>query len=75
MTTNDGGPAFPSSVTFKDGGDQVTYEPGMSLRDWFAGHVMAGALADPSFDVPAEDVASLAYEVADAMLSAREASK
>lgn len=38
MTKDDGGPAFPTEQGFKPNGEwNQTYEPGMSLRDWFAG--------------------------------------
>ena len=44
MTTkNDGGPAFPRLDTESSCGAE-----GMTLRDWFAGQVMAGSLADGS---------------------------
>ena len=46
MSTNDGGPAFPvasraigNSDVFDIGG-----ESGMSLRDWFAGQIIARPL-------------------------------
>jgi len=32
---DDGGPAFPVDIVHGDG--SMTYHPGMSLRDWFAG--------------------------------------
>ena len=62
------GPAFPgrqpaSPVAFGIEG----YQPGMSLRDWFAGK----ALAMVTPDTP-DGKASEAYAVADAMLRARE---
>lgn len=65
-TTYTGGPAFPT-------GTGVTpYNPGMTLRDYFAAKAMQGMLADPTF--PDEmDIAGAAYEVADAMIKAREA--
>ena len=73
---DDGGPAFPCPrVTgqFRD--------PGMSLRDWFAGHALAGWLASFPSDEhhPAQDqsthscetVAKFSYIMADAMLAHR----
>jgi hypothetical protein len=53
---------------------------GMSLRDWFAGMAMQGMLANPNQDYAPlttksqEAVVSGAYEIADAMLAAREGS-
>ena len=71
---NDGGPAFPrpTYVAFEAGG--------MSLRDWFAGHALAGMAGEYrtaqmytcEFDETCESIAKSAYELADAMLKARE---
>lgn len=41
---NDGGPAFPGYVVQEDGSRQ--WHPGMSMRDWFAGQLLAGAIAN-----------------------------
>lgn len=79
---NDGGPAFPlmkSSLT------RVQQEPRlftqdyemigcMSLRDYFAGQVLAGILAGAETFGPfkdADDIALRSYRMADAMLAAR----
>lgn len=64
-----GGPAFPSDVL-----------DGMSLRDYFAAHALAGHLSNvvtvewASKDPAAmtQRLAQLSYEYADAMLAARE---
>lgn len=62
---NTGGPAFP-----------IMYcSEGMTLRDYFAGQVMAGALQNyltPKCRYTEREVASRAYRYADAMLAARE---
>lgn len=67
-TINDGGPAFPRA------GTGTTYsQEGMSLRDWFAGQALAWCLSE--FAGNAEDMkqpAEAAYQIADAMLRARE---
>jgi hypothetical protein len=72
---NDGGPAFPS---VGEGFGNPSYSaPGMTLRDWFAGQALAGAVGfSPSnpfrkYDQP-EDVAAACYRFADAVLAARE---
>lgn len=79
---NDGGPAFPHpefviDVTLEDGRRAArVYDanPGMSLRDWFAGQALAGLLANPNYGAPTpKQDASQAYQSADAMLKAREA--
>lgn len=47
----------------------------MTLRDWFAGHVVAGLYACPGTTGPNSMFCEEAYRIADAMLAAREASK
>jgi hypothetical protein len=47
-------------------------ERGMSLRDYFAGQALVGMWAHPANERPC-NIAAWAYEVADAMLAAREA--
>ena len=43
---NDGGPAFPvPSYVNSDGETHSSQIAGMSLRDWFAGHALAGLIA------------------------------
>lgn len=72
--------AFPSgpmgdSMTF-DGRTSWQYpgQPGMSLRDWFAGMAMQGRLADGDGDVYSDQlIADTSYWMADAMMEAREA--
>ena len=44
---------------------------GMSLRDYFAAKALQGLLADTNIKSSAEEFASRAYDVADAMLEAR----
>lgn len=65
---NNGGPAFPLQSI---GPDFAPGYSGMSLRDWFAGQALAGLLAHPSDENPA-DMPFAAYKLADAMLKARE---
>lgn len=72
MNTN----AFPS-------GEFAGYEPdrGMSLRDWFAGQALTGAMAmpinhglntiQPQSPMHASKAAEIAYRYADAMLAQR----
>ena len=78
--TKDGGPAFPQSVeSWRNSGvhkDIPAVPSGMSLRDWFAGKALAGMLANRDTVAPNGDhrpvLAMVAYEMADAMLKARE---
>lgn len=69
-----GGPAFPTEVWDAEGIPQHT--EGMTLRDYFAAKAMQGLLAAQIHgfnDRPAKGpFASMAYEMADAMLKARE---
>jgi hypothetical protein len=62
-------PAFPQLVLSNNG---AYVEGGMTLRDYFAAKAMQGILADPSTP-EIMDIAGAAYEVADAMMKAREA--
>jgi hypothetical protein len=65
MTKETGGPAFP--VVQGCGSDK-----GMTIRDYFAAKAMQGLLAaDTGYAMPAETIAELAYDQADAMLEAR----
>ena len=67
---NDGGPAFPYRETENSG--QYWHHYGMTLRDYFAGQALAGVLSD-WHPTATRQTASQAYEIADAMLAAREA--
>jgi len=60
-------PAFPYSV---DNGNTIKYVTGMTLRDYFAAKAMQ-ALIDN--DGLFSEISTQAYEIADAMLKAREA--
>lgn len=67
MSAKNGGQAFPS-------GEGVDYEPGMTLRDWFAGQALAGLCVGESDSYRLDGrrfTADAAYKMADAMLEAR----
>ena len=64
---DDGGPAFPHSSSPMRG--DLT-EWGMTLRDWFAGQALAGML-DRAYGIKCEIIAARSYEMADAMIAAR----
>ena len=73
-TINDGGPAFPcESYGHRNGKETTVPAQGMTLRDYFAGQVLVGALADPTCQPSPIELAKMAYRGADAMLAAREA--
>ena len=68
-TTNNGGPAFPIS----EANGANSGMPGMTLRDYFAAKAMQSYLLDKDRDsFTFEQWANAAYEMADAMLEARE---
>ena len=79
--TNDGGPAFPTAIELGESYAKVI-QPGMSLRDWFAGQALAGDMAAQGDvlgewlnDVNDEHInyrAVFFYRFADAMIAARE---
>ena len=64
-----GGPAFAATAT--SASDDVYHQSGTDLRDYFAANAMAGLIAH----VPADRVAALSYEAADAMIAARQEPK
>jgi len=66
-----GGPAFPTKV-YDVEREQLIREEGMTLRDYFAAKAMLGIMFDPGDVYTNENIALNAYEVADAMLKARE---
>jgi hypothetical protein len=77
--TNTGGPAFPMPW-YESDKYEVEGEPGMTIRDYFAGQALAGIALwnrgqGGSFvnADDAKDAGVLAYQLADAMLAAREA--
>lgn len=63
----DGGAAFPKALD-----PYGSASTGMSLRDWFAGHALAGVIASEGENMtPTGLAAQRAYGYADAMLAAR----
>lgn len=79
---DNGGPAFPGApsewidhpvhgrINRADIGESP--EPGMTLRDWFAGQVLSGFVQRPSYThADADTAAKFSYLYADAMLRAR----
>lgn len=70
-------PAFACAAGTPDNGD---WQSGMTLRDWFAGMALQGLLGNSAFvcsfyearDRPGITPPKLAFEMADAMLKARQ---
>ena len=48
------------------------HQEGMNLRDYFAARAMQGSLANTEVVMQDQDMAKWSYEMADAMLQARE---
>lgn len=77
MESKDGGPAFPGVgyITHGSGNFATKSEvhiPGMTLRDYFAGKALIALQPRTLTDSDRDCVGSLCYELADAMLRARE---
>ena len=74
---DDGGAAFPAIIPPQMTGIVINVDPGMSLRDWFAGQALAGMLdagrLQGKGDIAA--AAELTYAISDAMLTARKQGK
>ena len=69
---NTGGPAFPVNQQLPEGMANLTPETGMTLRDYFATTALQGICASgPTADFSNERLAIEAYDLADAMLKAR----
>ena len=81
----DGGPAFPGNSDTcggsflheaRDPNTGLPYfvivNPGMSLRDWFAGMALFGAGTLWRNCITEQDVTKNAYRIADAMIAERE---
>ena len=74
---NTGGPAFPVNRPVAPEGtpyaESMVISDGMTLRDYFAAKAMVGIIAHPNGPAGLwDDCALQAYEMADAMLEARE---
>ena len=70
------GSAFPSEQhECQDNTWNQTFDPGMTLRDWFAGMVLGGQwdgrFPDDISPSTVQRVAEACYEIADAMLKER----
>lgn len=66
-----GGPAFPRTGFDLGGADVWPPVDGMTLRDYFAAKAMQGLLAADFQYAHINDVATLAHQLADAMLAER----
>ena len=53
-------------------GHEETINEGMNLRDYFAGQIIVGFLANNKTDYSSKLIVELAYELADAMMKVRE---
>ena len=71
MAKSDGGWAFPAPAGIGDGDNM--FQPGMSLRDYFAGQALAGNLANHQLTWPKYpvDLVEDCFKLADAMIAKR----
>jgi hypothetical protein len=67
--SNDGGVAFPVPDSYHANGMVQYGANGMTLRDYFAGQALTGAV---QFGESPRQLADRCYQMADAMLAARE---
>jgi hypothetical protein len=67
--------AFPFGTISELTGQPINgcFSPGMTLRDYFAAKAMQGLLANEGAPQVYREAGRMAYELADAMLKAREA--
>lgn len=68
----DGGPAFPHPAGWRR---NPAIHDGMSLRDWLAGQALLAAwqgFDKGYYEGDNADIAACAYQIADAMLAARD---
>ncbi len=63
MKIDDAGPAFPSEI--------APFNPGMSLRDWFAGQALTNVVFSPWSRTDMGEAANSCYQMADAMIAQR----
>ena len=73
MTTDTGGPAFPSGTDFYGGSNKEYGKRGLTLRDYFAAKVMQGLISSirAGETWSNSEIARLAYMTAEAMLKER----
>ena len=73
MSKDYGGHAFPIQAYTRPNGDFQWEQEGMTLRDWFAGKALEShsyhTSIPPDEEGYAEQVASLCYGIADAMIA------
>jgi hypothetical protein len=70
MNKETGGPAYPTTQ-YANGISPSGHSQGMTLRDYFAAKAMLGLLTSTRISKP-DWIANDSYEMADAMLKARE---
>lgn len=66
----DGGPAFPLPSMILEDGRGYPAQPGMTLRQWYAGHALAGIITSGANRYEPNYAAARAFSFADAMIAA-----
>ncbi len=71
--TNTGGPAFPALARYGRSAqlESALQQDGMTLHDYFAAKARQGLLADSGVSGTPEEFATRSYNMADAMIQAR----
>lgn len=69
-----GGSAFPHLTATQEGREEAVHfgDPGMTLRDWFAGLAMQGMIANPNDNNRKTELVMHAFQYADHMLAERD---
>lgn len=61
-------PAFPQTLL----NEECKVDTGMTLRDWFAGKALISLIQMADIEIENKHIAETSYQLADAMLAARE---
>ena len=73
MSKKDGGSAFPITVGCDNIGEVFARGcEGMTLRDYFAAHALAGVMIENESHLNNDDIVAFSYAIADRMISFRE---
>lgn len=65
--------AFPGKPKLDLQVNRTIWQDGMDLRDYFAAHALTGLLTEANSDYTDGAISDLAYNLADAMMEARDA--
>ena len=84
MSKDNSGQAFPGKVKGKNDLAPYQYNPGLTIRQWYAGQALAGMMANTDLLISSRDeaksrgmdageaIAATCYEQADSMIAERD---